>query len=931
MEYTPQQCLAIETIGENLQIIACAGSGKTQVISARIVEILKKGKSKGITPANIVAFTFTDKAAGELKDRIHRLCKEELGSDLGLAEMFVGTIHAYCLNLLQAPPLYKFLKYTVLTDVQQRLLIDRNSSKSGLTQVPLLRGGELKRWKDSRLYQQLLGIYGEGNVNLKKVPAGVRLAVQQYCELLKEKKYLDYTMIIAQAVDEIQSNVALREKVSTQLKYLVVDEYQDVNPLQEMLIRHLHDLGANLCVVGDDDQTIYQWRGSDVSNIIDFAKRYPTVKQVPLNDNYRSSSGIVLAARQVIENNNPARLPKQMESADAQPYQRGDVLALAFDDPDQEAVWIASKIKGLHGTSYKDKKDSQARGLTHADFAILLRSVRNDAPPILSALDAAGIPYIVGGMNGLFDTAEIQALRAVFFFLADFAPKGGQPIIKAQLEEILTQAGLGLTTKQVVAGIKFLESIKAKIGSEMDAKLYLQRVYLDFLETIGLSEEAIAKVNGLGRGEIVYFNLGKFSQVISDFEHINFNTNPQDLYPSVAAFLHYQAPDYYPEGWENTASAKPDAVQVMTVHQAKGMQWPAVFVPCLRQNRFPSRRQGGRSVWHIIPDSIVRNADRYKGTVEDERRLFYVALTRAEKYLFGSWAPIADNRQQRNVSEFYRELTDSEFVLTRESKSARPPQVTPKPRKENVVQALTFSELKYYFECPYLFKLRFLYGFDTPISRALGYGKSLHDALAEIHAESLKGRIPTKADVPRLVEDHLHLPFANKPVEDNLKRAAHKALTGYLQSHGSNLSKLEHVEKVIELKLAEGIVVSGRIDLIRKTDTNEIVIVDFKSDERAQAEDLSQKQLHIYAVGYEQLSGRRADLIEVHNLDKGGAKREIVDEALMKSTVAGVVEAGRRLRENHLPRLQSWCEKCASCDMVEVCRQREAPRPKPVV
>jgi len=188
MKYTAPQQKAIGSVDQNLQIIACAGSGKTQVISARIVNILKLKKNEGITPANIVAFTFTDKAAGDLKDRIHRLCKDELGSDLGLAEMFVGTIHAYCLNLLQAPPLYKFLKYSVLTDVQQRLLIDRNSSKSGLTQVPLLKGGTLERWKDSRLYQQILGIYGEGNVNLKKVPRGVKQAVDQYYELLHSKK-----------------------------------------------------------------------------------------------------------------------------------------------------------------------------------------------------------------------------------------------------------------------------------------------------------------------------------------------------------------------------------------------------------------------------------------------------------------------------------------------------------------------------------------------------------------------------------------------------------------------------------------------------------------------------------------------------------------------------------------------------------------------
>ena len=123
MVYTRAQLEAIGEIEKNLQIIACAGSGKTQVVSARVVEILKHKKAEGINPANIVAFTFTDKAAGELKDRIHALCLAEFGAELGLAEMFVGTTHAYCLNLLQSAPLYKFLEYRVLTEVQQRLLL----------------------------------------------------------------------------------------------------------------------------------------------------------------------------------------------------------------------------------------------------------------------------------------------------------------------------------------------------------------------------------------------------------------------------------------------------------------------------------------------------------------------------------------------------------------------------------------------------------------------------------------------------------------------------------------------------------------------------------------------------------------------------------------------------------------------------------------
>lgn len=921
MGYTTNQKKAIGTLDRNLQIIACAGSGKTQVISARIVEILKTNKKSGIKPGNIVAFTFTEKAAGELKDRIHQICKEELGTDEGLAEMFVGTIHGYCLNLLQAPPLYRYLKYTVLTEVRQRLLIDRYSSKSGLTDVPLLAGGTLRRWLDSKLYQQLLSILQEGSVNLRLIPKGVKDAARKYDELLGEKKLLDYTKIVSEAVSELEKNAALRKKVGTEVKFLVVDEYQDVNPLQEQLIRLIHDLGANVCVVGDDDQTVYQWRGSDVDNIIKFAGRYPRVETIPLNENFRSNEGVVLSARHIAESNGTNRLPKKMESTAAQPYKRGDVLALEFTDPQKEADWIAKKIKALHGTTYKDKPTSTPRGLTYADFAVLLRSVKNDAEPILAALDANEVPYVVVGMNVLFDDAAVRAARDVFFFLADYAHPERGLIDEKELRRSLRNSGLGFDNKRIDAGIAFLRDRKARIGDEMDAELYLQRVFLDFLQATALREEEVSKAAGEPEaGEIAYYNLGKFSQVISDFEHVHFNSEPGKIYPSFAEFLHYQAPDYYPEGNEDKGFAKPSAVQVLTVHKAKGMQWPTVFVPCLRKNRFPEKRHGGRTVWHVIPDRAVRNADRYKGTVEDERRLFYVALTRAERYLFCSWAPVADNQQQRKVSPFFQEFTTHEKVLTRDGAGALPPKIAPRARKEDLTLALTFSELKYYFDCPYLFKLRFLYGFDTPISRALGYGKSVHDALAEIHAESIKGRIPEVKDVDRLVADHLHLPFASKPIRNNLEKSAKKALTKYLKEYGGNLDKLVHVEQIVELKLADGIVVSGRIDLIRKTDTHEIVVVDFKSDERAQAEEITRRQLHIYAVGYEQLSGKRPDLIEVHNLDKGGSTREVIDDKLVASTTATVVSAGRDLRNNSLPRLARWGDRCATCEMSGVCR-----------
>jgi DNA helicase-2/ATP-dependent DNA helicase PcrA len=589
LNYTPSQSRAIATIDRNLQIIACAGSGKTQVISRRIVGILESKKSSGVKPENIVAFTFTEKAAGELKDRIQKLCLEHLGTDQGLAAMYVGTIHAYCLKLLQEPPVYHFLKYSVLTEVQQRLLIDRNSSKSGLTDVPLLDGRKLTRWVDSKLYQTLLGVLEEGGVRSRAIPAAVRKAASSYQQLLTDKKFLDYSGMLSHAVAEVKSNHDLREKIKGSVRYLVVDEYQDVNPLQESLISEIAGLGANLCVVGDDDQTIYQWRGSDIQNIITFAKRYSRVKTERLNENFRSSKGIVLTARRVIEQN-PGRLSKKMESTDAQPFERGDILAVQFADHEKEARWIAKKIEWLKGAHYQDGRDKPKRGLTYSDVAILVRAWK-DAGPIVQALREAEIPYVGGGMNSLFDTPEAIATRDAFYFLATHGPNGSPVLSEGSLKKSLAHGFPGLGKAEINAGAKFLRNIRRRIPLGSDNQLFLQRVYLDLLEVMSVREE---RIGTKGRtGEVIFFNLGKFSQLISDFERIHFHSSPESLYASFAAFLEHQAPSYYPEETEETAHARPEAVMVMTVHQAKGMQWPAVFVPCLRANRFPSRRPGG--------------------------------------------------------------------------------------------------------------------------------------------------------------------------------------------------------------------------------------------------------------------------------------------------------------------------------------------------
>jgi len=902
---TDRQLEAIGEIDQNLQIIACAGSGKTDVVSLRVVEILSRKAKDGVTPKNIVAFTYNDRAAAELKDRITRYVAERLGNTLGLADMYVGTIHGYCLELLQTYA-YKFLKYGVLTEVQARLLVDRYSDQSGLQNLGL------KRYAESGLFLEVLEVVREADINWSILEShSVCSALEKYDKLLEDKAYFDFTKMQSEAVRHLIDDNDLRRQVAGRIKYVVVDEYQDINPLQERLIKTLHELGANVCVVGDDDQSIYQWRGTDINNIITFQKRYTDVHPVTMEENFRSSSGVVDCARSVIERNNPDRLPKKMVSAGKQHFERGDVLCLRFDNLQEEAKWIVSKIQELIGVPFRDKPDDEERGLAFSDCAILLRSVRYNAPPILEALKTAEVPYVVKGMTNLFNTAEVQAARGIFCYMVD-------NIGESELRELWGNANLGISSDDLSAGIDLLDTQKQWGNGKRWSVYNLQRTYLDFLGALQLRE---GHVPG-GRGEVVYYNLGKFSQVISDYEQIHFQSNPKSKYEGFADFLIYQAPDYYPEGWEDTAYAHPNAVQVMTVHQAKGQEWPVVFVPVLQKNRFPSKKKGGKGKWHVIPKNAVVGAHRYDGNEKDERRLFYVALTRSKKFLFCTWAPQLDNQLFRQVSKFFNEATLPEHVLTHEPSRLPVNKLPSKPKTSLMNVVLTFSELKYYFECPYQFKLRFLYGFNPPMDEAIGYGKSLHDSLAEVHKRALDKDFMSADNAEELVDKHLHVPFAYPELREKLRIAGIAAVKRYLQDNAHLLDKIEHSEQVVEIHIAEGMVVNGRIDLIRRTDTNETIVVDFKSTQRAQDENVTRQQLHIYAMGYKELTGKLADLIEIHNLDQGGTNREEVNLPMMESTAHAVTSAGNAIRENKLPSLTKWSEQCTHCDPASVCRNR---------
>jgi len=878
------------------------------VLARLVVKLLETAT---VIPGNVIAFTFTEKAAAELKERIFARCRESVGNVIGLADMFVGTIHAFCLELLKTE-VPDYLKFEVVNEVQQSLLVDRHSTEAGLTTTKDLAGRNLRRYRDTGIYVSVLSILRETLRDDSKLKgASVLDGLARYEALLQSKRYFDYSAIMGRAVGELFADKALQKRLSERVKYLIVDEYQDVNPIQESVIRMFAGLGASICVVGDDDQTIYQWRGTDVQNIIEFENNYSNFGQVTpvrLQENFRSSKGIVEVASDFIKQNSE-RLKKEMRPTGAQRFEQGDILALKFDCPAEEAKFIVQTIKALRGVGFKEEEGR--RGLSYSDCAILLRSVKRNGGPILEALRMAGIPFVVEGMNNLFETPEAEAARQLFLFMSG-------NIDEKELRAAWGAANLGVAKKTLKSAIAAATKTRSEIETAEEGRFHvysIQRLFLSFLSDLDLREESVPD----DRGEIVFYNFGKFSQLISDFESIHYYSAPKRKYESFSGFLVHRAEEAYPEGWQDKSYTNPDAVRVLTIHQAKGMQWPVVFIPALLRNRFPSPRMGGRSVWHVIPPGSIHGQERFLGTIDDERRLFYVAVTRAQKFLFMTWAPIeGSNNRYVRPSEFWEYVLRFKSVKRRLVSFDKRKRLKPRPKANVSRVTFSFSDLKYFFECPYQFKLRILYGFNMPIHEALGYGKSLHDALAEVHKKALWGQRPTEQQAKTLVKRHLHVPYAYPSLEEALRKSAERVIRNYIHDNQDIFDKIEFSEKAVEISLGDGVTVTGRIDLVRRLDTNETSIVDLKSSDRAQPEDVTETQLHVYALGYQELTGRNADYVEVYELDERKRKPRAVDDEFIDTVKEHIMEASECLRNGKFVQ-KAKKSVCLKCDYFKMC------------
>ena len=605
---TPEQQEAISEIDRNLQIIACAGSGKTEVITRRIANILKN--KPNIKPQNIVAFTFTEKAAASMKERIAKALGDTFPQDA--EQMYIGTIHGFCHNLLSKYT-DRFRDYKILDSVRNYLFVKRYHNICGMSDLTL----ELCP-PNINLFLQCIDKMIDDFDNADTWTDEQRTVLNKYINCLYSHKYFDFSLLIFETLRQMKSNSDIRKYLS-EIKYLVVDEYQDINDIQEKLISCIAAEGANICVVGDDDQTIYQFRGSNADNMISFSERYSDVHQVRLEQNFRCTPGIVDIADCVISHNE-RRIPKKMISGTSD--LPSHIEAKRFNDKNEESDFIAQKITQLHNS-----------GIPYREIAVLVRK-RKVIEQISSALEGVGIPVESDCAEYLFNDDYFNRFVDTLKILCD--------IDKSKLSECWD--GI-IDADSLNSGYKFLRSC-ARGG-----KIPLSKILLDFCEKISFSDDCADDIENRN------IALDGITIILDDYDEIYGDYQLSARIGGVIEFLKSQAAEEYKYHSFKPKDPCVDAVQIMTVHKSKGLEFNTVFLPELNEGEFPSNNTGGRKYYHVLGGVFEKNKERYQSDSEDERKLFYVALTRAKMNLFMTY-----ELSKKPVSCFVYEAAESHYL-----------------------------------------------------------------------------------------------------------------------------------------------------------------------------------------------------------------------------------------------------------------------------
>ncbi len=923
-----QNRAAIDPAAEVLTL-ACAGSGKSRTLAYRIAWLI----AQGAEPASIVAFTFTEKAAESIKRRVADALVAVGFDPMILGAMYIGTIHSYCHYILGEIDA-RYLQFDVLDENRLKLFLLSRRSQLGLQQVQDSRNGQY--FETIRQVSDAWKTLNDEMITIQDVMEYDQIlgeCLNTLNKSLDQSEFIDFSLMIRLVVDALQQNEPRAEQTVSTLRHLLVDEYQDVNPAQEALITELHRRSETLFVVGDDDQAIYGWRGANVDNILTFQTRYPNAASYTLSRNYRSTVSIVQTADEFVAAElGAARIVKNPTAVVSDAPR--DFRVMWFETRQIEAEWVASRISCLLGTKYVER-DGSERGLTPADFAILMRSTRGqegDGSPrhaaFSQALTANGrnIPFSLESGGSIFDRPQVALLRDSFELLRDGSPDRNQvaDFFNEQVLPVFPNGDFALLTRVYA---EWGRLIHAPI-SGVRRRVFPQQLVHDLLNAFGIDRTAF--------DDGTMQDIGMFSQVIQDVEAVYVSIDTAYRFREILNFIQNIAESGYDTG-TNDILLRPDAVTVSTIHKVKGLEFPVVFLVDIENQRFPGRRRNyeGWLPLEVMRSAIQRGA--YQSTREEEVRLFYTAITRAERYLYVSGSEsLPGGRKTWRPSPFSQRLSHPEIS---DDPNGLPPdliQYPPRRRIEEEIFPTSFTDMRYYLSCPKDYQFRKMYGFSPPIPSLFGYGQAVHTAISRLH-QQFADQAPTSAQAQELAETTFHLKhlFPSQDPENNpgpyerAKTRAGEIVAAYAAEYGSDFAQRRQVEVRFEIPTRDA-VVSGSIDLLLKEDTTgEILdaqIVDFKTleggEDVAANPDLDWAQLalqvQLYAKAAREVLGENAKTGAVHLLRDNQRVQVSVDDSAIESALGNVQWTVDRILDGDFP-MRPHRRKCGRCDFRTLC------------
>jgi DNA helicase-2/ATP-dependent DNA helicase PcrA len=949
----PDQKKAV-TYGDGpLIIIAGAGTGKTKAITHRIAYLISSKKAK---PDEILAVTFTEKAANEMEERVDILIP------YSYSFVEISTFNSFGERVLRDygieigyPPDFK-----LLDEVEQAIFLREHlfefpldyyrplSSPTRYIQDILLAIKRLKqediRPKDfiesaERLEQEAIDD-AERERALKHLE--VARVYKAYQDCLESEGMIDFEDQVVLVVDLFRKRPSILEFFQTKYRYILVDEFQDTNYIQFELLKLLAARHRNLTVVGDDDQSIFRFRGASLANIRNFRKIYPDYKKVVFTKNYRSTQPILDSACKLIQHNNPHRLEVQEEinkTLESSIEEEGkSIHMLTFDTLSHEADKVTELIS--------EKKEN---GFRFSDMAILIR--RNaDADPFLQALNMKGIPFRFSGSRGLYIQDEVKVLVAFIKALTDF--EDSKSLFYLALSEVYQLDPYELTTLTNLAHKKNipLHSVFKKVHQEknmmslsVSTKKSIKRIVEDllyfvhfagsqnagrvvysFLERSGYLKSLVKKSDLAS--ELKIRNIRIFFDKIRKFSEL---TEDDSIY-SFAQHL-----DLLQQVGDNPSTAEAeleeDAVNVLTVHKAKGLEFQVVFMVSLIADRFPGRQRREKI---SIPDAILKeDLPEGENYLQEERRLFYVGMTRAKKQLYLTWARDYGLKRLKRVSPFLLEALDLPSLpdeMRRTSALEEIRRFAPYPSvrsvpyrvKEKETLQLSFSQVNDYLTCPLRYKFRHIMRIPVLPHHNLVFGRVLHNTIHLYLKNKMSGKHMSESDLLRAYGDRwVNEGFLSREHEEMRKKAGVKAMRLFYKRQESSAFLPQFLEKSFKL-VVDNIRFTGRWDRVDYQQRG-AVIIDFKAaavKDQREADKKTKESLQMDMYAFSFIKTQDTSLLEtqLHFLESdviGHAKK---GEKELERAEGRIKQAERGIRDENFQAKSDW-HNCSLCDFRTIC------------